>query len=160
MTWRPAKKTIFSQASGFTLVEVLMALTIFILVGAGILNGYVQANRMAEFSAISLSAQNYAEQGAEQARAANWRPRDYPPTDELPPTNNMIQSGSNYIFDIPIKGNPANNNFPFFVTNYITVTNLSVNPALREIISQTIWTFYLTGQTYTNTCILLRAPDQ
>jgi prepilin-type N-terminal cleavage/methylation domain-containing protein len=158
MTWRPAKT--FPQApAGFTLVEVLCALTIFIIIAAGILNGYVQANRMAEWSALSLSAQNYAEQGAEQARAANWRPRDYPPTDELPPTN-YIETGSNYIFDIPIKGQPTDPNFPFFVTNYVTVTNLSVNPALREIISQTIWNFYLTGKTYTNTCILLRAPDQ
>jgi len=159
MKWRPAQSPA-PAAAGFTLPEVLVALTVFIMVSAGILNGYVQANRMAEWSALSLSAQSYAQQGAEQARSANWRPRDFPPTDEKPAPTNYILCGANYIFDVPIKGNPANNNFPFFVTNYVSISNVSVNPALRQIRSDVVWTFYLTGMTYTNTAILLRAPDQ
>jgi prepilin-type N-terminal cleavage/methylation domain-containing protein len=159
MKWRPAKSKVLASR-GFTLAEVLVALTIFILVGAGIMNGYVQANRMAEYSALSLSAQSYAQQGAEQARSANWRPRDFPPTDEKPAPLYYTNCGPNYIFDIPIKGDPTAANFPFFVTNYVSILNVTTNPPLRQIRSDVVWTFYLTGQKYTNTAILLRAPDQ
>jgi prepilin-type N-terminal cleavage/methylation domain-containing protein len=153
------------RAAGFTLIEILVAFMVFGMVSAGLIYGYVQTNRMAEWSALSLSAQSYASQGAEQARAADWRPRDYPPAtgfgtmDELPPTN-YIRSGANYIFDVPIKGTPAATDFAFFVTNYVSITTVSVNPPLRQIRSDVIWVFYLTGQVYTNTAILLRAPDQ
>jgi prepilin-type N-terminal cleavage/methylation domain-containing protein len=159
MKWH-REKTSDQASRGFTLAEVLVALTVFILVGAGIMNGYVQANRMAEFSALSLSAQSYAQQGAEQARSANWRPRDFPATDEKPAPTNYMLCGANYIFDVPIKGNPASANFPFFVTNYVSIINVSTNPPLRQIRSDTVWIFYLTGRLYTNTAILLRAPDQ
>jgi prepilin-type N-terminal cleavage/methylation domain-containing protein len=152
-------------ANAFTLVEVLMALALMALVMSGLMYGYVQANRMTEWCSMSLSAQSYASQGAEQARAADWRPRDSstntgPNTkDELPATNYVL-SGSNYIMDIPIKGSPSSTNFAFFVTNKIYVTDLSSNPYLRQIRSDAIWIFPRTGKLYTNTLILLRAPDQ
>ena len=155
-----------SRAVGFTLIELMVAAAIFGLVMSGLVYGYVQSNRMAEWSAISLAAQSYASQGAEQARAADWRPRDYPLTsgfvgsaDEVPATNYVL-SGPNYILDIPIKGNPAATDFPFFVTNYVSITDVSISPPLRQIRSDAVWTFYLTGKQYTNTIILLRAPDQ
>src|SRR3954471_14354797 len=79
--------------AGFTLVETLVAVFILSMVMSGVLYGYVQANRIAEFSSMSLAATAYASQGAEQARAADWRPWDWPQTngpgttDELRPTN-------------------------------------------------------------------------
>jgi len=152
-------------ANAFTLVEVLLALACLTLVMSGLMYGYVQANRMSEWCSMSLSAQSYASQGAEQARAADWRPRDSSTNtgpnskDELPPTN-QVWSGTNYIMDIPIKGSPSSTNFAFFITNKIYVTDLSSNPYLRQIRSDTIWIFPRTGKLYTNTLILLRAPDQ
>jgi type II secretory pathway pseudopilin PulG len=154
------------QAAGFTLIELLVSFMVFAMVSAGLIYGYVQTNRMAEWSAISLAAQSYASQGAEQARAADWRPRDFPPStgfgtmDELPAPLCYTNCGPNYIFDIPIKGNPASSDFAFFVTNIVNITTVSVNPPVRQIRSDVIWVFYLTGQVYTNTVILLRAPDQ
>jgi type II secretory pathway pseudopilin PulG len=159
-----AKANRQTEAAGFTLVETLIAFFVFALVAGGVMYGYLQTNRMAEWSAISLAAQSYASQGVEQARALKWDPYAYPPnsnTDQLlvwqnPHTN----SGMNYIFDIPIKGDPTSTNFPFFVTNVVTVVNVVTNPPLRQITSKVVWTFYVTGRVYTNTSVLLRAPDQ
>jgi type II secretory pathway pseudopilin PulG len=151
---------------GFTLVEILVALFVFMMVSSGIIYGYVQANRMVQWSSISLAAQSYASEGAEQARAANWNPNGYPMTsnfpgafDELSPTNEVF-SGVNYVLDVPSKGMPGSSDFCFYVTNYVTVTDLSDNPKLRQIRSDAVWRFYLTGTLYTNTTILLRTSNQ
>jgi prepilin-type N-terminal cleavage/methylation domain-containing protein len=167
MTLRLAQINQQTKAAGFTLVETLIALFVFGLVMSGVLYGYVQINRMAEWSSMSLAVQSAAASGAERARAADWRPRDYPVTngpgtmDELPPA-----AGGGPVFtyvdfmDIPIKGDPASTNFSFWITNCVYVSNISTNPPLRQIQSVCFWTFPLTGQGYTNTVILLRAPDQ
>ena len=42
------------------------------LVMSGMMYGYVQANRMAEWSSQSLAAMSYAAQGMEQLRSAQW----------------------------------------------------------------------------------------
>jgi len=154
------------NAPGFTLVELLVALLIFTLVSSGIIYGYVQANRLVQWSSISLAAQSYALQGAEQARAANWNPRGFPLTsnypgafDELPPTNEVF-CGTNYVLDVPSKGFPGSSDFAFYVTNYVAITNLSSNPYVRQIRSDAVWQFYLTRQFYTNTSILLRTANQ
>ncbi|MGC9942651.1 MAG: type II secretion system protein [Verrucomicrobiota bacterium] len=156
-----------NKASGFTLAEILISLMVFSLVSSGIIYGYVQLNRAVQWSAISLAAQSFASQGVEQARAANWNPRGFPMSsnypgsfDELAAPTNYVEGGTNYVLDIPIKGTPSAANFAFFVTNYISITNLSSNPALRQIRADAVWQFYLTDQIYTNTAILLRAPDQ
>ena len=142
--------------AGFSLGEVLVALGILFFVFSGLIYGYVQANRMSEWSSMSLAAQSYASQGAEQARAADWGPRSYPVKDELPQTNYTFVD----FMDVPIKGNPTNTDFSFWVTNFVTVTNYSVNPPLRLIRSDCHWIFPLTGQLQTNTVILIRAGDQ
>jgi prepilin-type N-terminal cleavage/methylation domain-containing protein len=160
------KSKLLKRAAGFTLVELLITMLVFTLVSSGIIYGYVQANRLVEWSAISLAAQSYASQGAEQARAANWNPSGYPMTsnfpgafDELPPTNEVF-SGPNYVLDVPSQGLPGSSQFSFYVTNYITITNLSSNPYVRQIRSDAVWQFYVTGKTYTNTSILLRTANQ
>lgn len=147
---------------GFTLAETIVAMFVLGLVTSGVIFGYVQANRMAEWSSMSLAAQAYASEGAEQARAADWRPLDWPPTngpgtmDELPPTN-YVQVD---IMDIPCRGTPDSVNFAFWATNYIAITTFSTNPPVRQIRSDCVWTFPRTGTVMTNTIILLRAPDQ
>ena len=149
--------------SAFTLVEILVSLVILATVMSGLLYGYVATNRVAEWSAMSLAAESYAAQGVEQLRGAQWEPRGWPTNtgpgtyDEAPPPWSTTTVD---IMDIPIKGSPAATNFDFWVTNFISVTKVSDNPPLRQIQSDCVWTFPLTGRIYTNTVITLRAPDQ
>jgi prepilin-type N-terminal cleavage/methylation domain-containing protein len=162
-------------AAAFTLIEIVIALAIFGVVMSGLIYGYVQANRTSEWSSMSLAAQSFASQGAEQMRAADWRPRDYPvqqgqgTMDELVLTPSGAATNGNMnwppivdVMDIPTKGNPSAADFQFWVTNYINVTNISINPPLREIRSYAVWTFPRGGSyiPYTNWVILDRAGDQ
>lgn len=162
MRMRFALSRKWTSCIGFTLMEVLVSFAIFGMVLSGLIYGYVQANRLAEWSSMSLAAQSFASQGAEQARAADWRPRDWPSTngpgtmDELPPTNFLFTGA----LDVPTKGQPGPSDSAFWVTNYVSVTTASVAPPLRQIRSDCVWTFPPTGRPYTNTIILLRAPDQ
>ena len=166
--------------AGFTLIEILISFLIFGMTVSGLIYGYVQANRMAELSSMSLAAQSLAEQGMEQARSAQWDSQMWPVTngpgtaDEMAlfdnsgrtagNTNyvtaqghtNFAKSGSDYTLDVPTTG------APIYVTNYITVTNIyaSGGAPLRQIRSDIVWTFPLDGTSVTNTVIMQRAPDQ
>ncbi len=151
-------------SAAFTLIEILVTFLILGMVLSGLTYGYVQANRMAEWSSMSLAAQSYASEGAESARAADWNPHFWPMSygflgaaDEL--TNGTIITNVDFL-DIPTKGTPSSTNFNFWVTNYVTITNLSVNPPLRQIRSDAIWSFAVSGTVCTNTVILLRTSDQ
>jgi len=152
------------KTGGYALGEVLIAIGLLALVFAGLIYGYGQTNRMAEWSSMSLAAQSFAQQGAEQARAAVWDPRNNitntngPGTpDELPaPSTNSTTD----FMDVPMIGDPGTNNNAFRVTNIVYVTAISTNPPLRKIRSDCVWTFPLTGLVQTNTVILLRTADQ
>jgi type II secretory pathway pseudopilin PulG len=137
-------------SAAFTLVEVLISVAILTMVMAGVIYGYAQANRMAEWSAMSLAAQSYALQGLEQVRSAKWDLWANPIVDVIPAPTNFIQSD---IMDVPVTG------APFYVTNYISLTQISTSPQLREVWSQCVWVFPLTGKKFTNTVITYRAPD-
>jgi type II secretory pathway pseudopilin PulG len=156
-----------TDCSGFTLMEIMVAFGIFAMATGGLVYGYVVANRLAAWSSMSLAAESFASQGTERARAANWRPRDYPPAtgpgtmDELPvPVGGGPAFTNVDYFDIPTKGDPSSTNFDFWVTNYVWVSNVTTNPPLRMYRSDAIWKFPITGRLYTNSVILLRAPDQ
>jgi Tfp pilus assembly protein PilV len=148
--------------AGFTLAEILVSFLVFSLMVSGLCYGYVQANRMAEWSSMSLAAQSYAEQGLEQMRSAQWNAEQWPPTngpgtdDELPMVNGLYKTNQTDTLDVPTSG------APIYITNYITVftvTNI-YNTPLREIVSQCVWTFPLDGILCTNTAITMRAPDE
>ena len=154
-----------NAVTAFTLLEVMIGFVIFGLATTGMIYGYVEANRMAEWSSQSLAAMSYGSQGMEQMRSAQWCAEEYSTgngqgtTDVLPMTN---QPGGTWGFwtnqvdtlDIPTTGNLIN------VTDYLYVTSISTNPPLRRIVSQVVWTFRLTGKLFTNTAVTLRAPDQ
>src|ERR1017187_9810176 len=108
---------------GFTMIEVMVSFFIFGLVASGLIYGYVQINRMAEFSSMSLAAQSYASQGVEQAKSAQWDYVRWPNTncgpgtgDELGPLMPLTSGGvlgngyTNYIMtntmDVPTTGLP------------------------------------------------------
>ncbi len=170
-----------TAADAFTLAEVLLAFFIFGLVTAGMIYGYVEANRIAEWSSQSLAAMSYASQGMERMRSAQWEAAEGniatngPGTTDVMPLSIMINpplkeflpatldpGAGVYCYvtnevdtlDIPTTGGLIN------VTNFIAVTQIHTNPTLRLIVSQVVWTFNLTGKLYTNTIITLRAPDQ
>ena len=155
----PQNKLIANRLkAGFSLAETLIAFGVLGMVFAGLLYGYVQANRIAEWSSMSLAAQSYASQGTEQARAAHWSCSDST-IDDLPPTNYTFLG----FMDVPAKGNllDASNNLIYNLTNIVTVSNYgSGNPPLRLIRTDCHWTFPLTGKLFTNTVILIRAADQ
>ena len=150
------------STAAFALIEILIAIVILTTVLSGLIYGYVQANRAAEWCSMSLAAQSYASQGAEQARAAIWSPRDVytngvQPMDQWPSGTTDVRID---FMDIPTKGDPALTNFQFWVTNYISVTSVSTNPPLRQIKSQCVWTYPMNNTLCTNTVILVRAGDQ
>ena len=141
--------------SGFTLVEVVISGAILALVIQGVILGYVRISRQAVWSDHSLAAQALASQGAEQARAAKWDRQAWPQgvgpgmSDELGVTNYTQIN----VLDVPNHGKPV------LVTNYISITQVSDNPPLRQIRSDCVWSFLGRGW-FTNTVITLRAPDQ
>ena len=104
----------------------------------------------------------------ESARAAKWNPwvnsTNTGPDpggsqDELPATTNEPSLIQTNILDIPMKGDPQSNS-KYYATNYIYVTQYAGEPPIREIRSDCVWTFALTGKVFTNTVITLRGPDQ
>ena len=88
--------------AAFTLIEVLMSVIILAMVMAGVIYGYAQTNRFAEWSSMSLAAQSYALQGLEQVRAAKWDFWTNPVTDDMPVTaggfTNLIPRWMSWMF--------------------------------------------------------------
>jgi len=136
--------------AAFTLAELLIAIALLAMVMAGAIYGFAQANRIAEWSSMSQAAQSYALQGLEQVRSAKWDLWANPIVDVMPAPANFTQSD---IMDIPVSG------APYYVTDYIKLIQISTSPQVREVWSQCVWTFPLTGQLFTNTVITYRAPD-
>ena len=161
--------------SGFTLVEVVIALTITAFVFGGIITAYVQTTRFAEWTGHSLAAQALAVQQVEQARSAVWDPAIPDRPNEV---TNLVLQGRSYTslankcfvltgyswtnLDIPISGT----NF-VRATNFVTVRmlymNNQTNPPIQLQMVQvdTVWPFYRGGATryYTNRLATYLAPD-
>jgi type II secretory pathway pseudopilin PulG len=140
--------------SAFTLTEVVISVLIVSMMVQGVVVGYVNFTKQAEWTAHSLAAQSLASQGLEQARSAKWDPQAWPQgigpgqSDELGVMSYMQTN----TLDIPMNGQPI------IVTNFISVTTVSDNPSLRQIRSDCVWSFMSRGL-FTNTVITLRSPD-
>jgi hypothetical protein len=137
-------------------VEVFIAFGIMMMVLSGVFFAYSQADRVAEWSSMSLAAQSFASQGLEAARSAQWDTQAETNGDELPATNwgtPVLPPRTNSL-DVPQSG------AALVVTNYIYETTNQDSPPLREIKSVVVWTFPLTGNQFTNTVVTLRAPDE
>jgi Tfp pilus assembly protein PilV len=161
--WHPRKR----GRLGFTLGEVLVSLFIFTLVVAGLIFGYSQINRMAEYSSMSLAAQSFASEGLEQMRSAQWNYERWPVTNYGASTGDDLgfPAGGSYTTNIVDTMDVPTTGAPIYVTNYITVTYVLTNlcpalPAWRQIRSDVVWAYPWDGTLATNTAIALRAPDQ
>src|SRR5262245_38622757 len=130
-------RTKAGSPSGFTLVEVIISMAILTVVIQGVIFGYSSSSQRAEWNARSLAAQSLASQGAGQAPAARWDTRKWQQTtgpgtaDELGVTNYTRTE----VLDIPTSGQPI------MVTNYVSITTVSVNPPIRQIRSECVWKF-------------------
>ncbi|MGA2028505.1 MAG: prepilin-type N-terminal cleavage/methylation domain-containing protein [Verrucomicrobiota bacterium] len=151
MTFNLEQTVSRGACAAFTLMEVLISLVIFALVTAGIVYGYAQSNRFAEWSQMSLAAQSIASEGVEQARAAVWSTSTATNIDDLAAPTNYTRT--NYI-EVPTSGQTLP------VTNYISITTVTANPPVRQILVQCEWQFPLTGKWFTNTVIAQRAEIQ
>jgi prepilin-type N-terminal cleavage/methylation domain-containing protein len=136
---------------GFTLVEALVSMAVVGVMMAGLVSGFMQTHRTAEWSAYNLAAQSLALQPLEQARAAKWdqyaNPRvDFLNSSNFPRTTNIL--------DVPITGTNI-----VYATNVVVIRSIGTNPPLKEISVTTTWTFMNRG-VFTNTAVTYRAPDQ
>lgn len=137
--------------AAFTLVEVLVSMLVLGIMVTGIVSGFIQTERTAEWSAYSLAAQALAMQPVEQARAAKWDPNAWPSVDQVISSNFPITP---QILDIPISGTNI-----VWATNRTTIRMISTNPPLKSIYVECTWRFARQGL-FTNTALTYRAPDQ
>ncbi len=105
---------------GFTLTEVVIAMAVLAIVIQGVIYGYIDSSRRAEWNGHSLAAQSLASQGVEQARAAKWDPQAWPVVDELPPTK-FVEVAT---LDLPLAGQAG------YAKNFVSITTVSLNPPL------------------------------
>jgi type II secretory pathway pseudopilin PulG len=134
-----------------TLLEALVAMLVLGIMVSGIVSGFVQSHRTAEWSAYSLAAQSLAMQPIEQARAAKWDPYAYPPTNQLIQANFPPQTN---VLDVPTAGTNI-----LYATNRTSLRMVSTSPPLMEISVECTWRFMNHG-VFTNTITTYRAPDQ
>jgi len=153
------------RLAAFTLAEVTMSIFIAGLVFGGILTGYIQSGKRAEWSGYSLAAQAYGIQQLEQARAAVWDVSAAIPVNQITNlsmigwtfTGNTWRGHSWTNIDIPYSGT----NF-IRATNWVTVSNvvISVNPpvSVHSVRVDTVWRYQ--NKNVTNTLVNYYAPDQ
>jgi Tfp pilus assembly protein PilV len=136
----------------FTLVEVMIAMSITVVSLAGVITGYIIATRQAEWSAYSLAAQSLATQRFEQTRAAKWDPRAWPAIDELTAAN--FPTVATNVLDMPVSGTNV-----AYATNFTTIADVSSGGyPLKMVRVDCVWSFR--QRLFTNTIAAYRAPDQ
>jgi prepilin-type N-terminal cleavage/methylation domain-containing protein len=138
------------KSRGFTLIETLVAMAVLGIMVVGIVAGFVQSQRAAEWSAYTFAAQSLAMQPIEQGRAARWDPYAGVPIDEV--TN--LPAITTNILDVPISGTNI-----VYATNRIWVRTISATPPLKEIYVECTWRFLNRG-VFTNSVLTYRAPGQ
>jgi Tfp pilus assembly protein PilV len=140
------------NSSAFTLVETMISILIIAMFFSTILLGYTRAEQRAQWSGYSLAAQAQSTRQLEEFRAVLWDTQNTPVTDNTTnvPTTVVLP------LDLPISGTNV-----VYATNIATVTTISNfgNTAqIKMIVIKTLWPW--NGQTFTNTIVDYRAPDQ
>jgi type II secretory pathway pseudopilin PulG len=150
MRLQPVKR--FSNRSAFTLVETMMSILIIAMFFSTILLGYTRATQRAQWSGYALAAQAQGMKQLEEFRAVLWDTLSTPVIDNT--TN--IPTVLVLPLDLPISGSNV-----VYATNTATVTTISGfgnNAAVKMIVINTTWPW--NGQTFTNTIVDYRSPDQ
>jgi type II secretory pathway pseudopilin PulG len=137
--------------SGMTLVEIVVALAISTVAVAAIVTGYLFSITSAQRSALSLVASARAMERIEQARSAKWDMSSWPSVDQLVDTNFPVEL-------VTLDQGRSGTNITYG-TNFTRISQMSVNPPLKEIRVDCVWNFK-GSQLITNTIETCRAPDQ
>ena len=137
------------RRSGMTLAEVLVSLGIGSLIFGGVLAGYIQSARQAEWTNYNLAGYSMAMQHLEMARAAKWDTQV--PVDELV-SSNFIPTVE--VLDVPLWGTNS-----VLATNTTFITTILSDPPLKMIRVETVWAFRSRGL-FTNSTATYRSPDQ
>jgi len=140
-----------NRSGAFTLMEVVISILIGAIMVWGIVSGYSESARRAEWSAYSLAAQSLASQGIELTRAAKWDTLSFPSVDQVVSSN--FPTAIN-ILDIPMTRTNI-----VYATNFTTITSIATDPPLKMVSVSTVWRFW-NGNRFTNTVATYRAPDQ
>jgi hypothetical protein len=135
------------------------------MVFAGILTGYIQSAKRAEWTGYSLAAQAYGIQQLEQARAAVW---DVSSTTNVNQLTNLNMIGWSFSgnawkgytwtnIDIPYSGS----NF-IRATNFVVVSNVTISVlppvSVQSVRVDTVWRYQY--KNFTNSMMNYYAPDQ
>jgi hypothetical protein len=137
--------------AGLTLVEVVVALGISMLAVSGIVMGYLFGIGTAQRSALNLAAGAKALERIEQTRSAKWDTSSWPVIDQL--------VSSNFPSQVVTLGMAGASRNPVYGTNYLEISQMSLNPPLKRIHVDCVWSFRGLQLT-TNTIETCRAPDQ
>jgi type II secretory pathway pseudopilin PulG len=130
---------------------MVIALLVAGIMISGVVAGFVQYSRQAEWSAHSLAAQMQAVRRLEQVRAGKWQPLGSIPVDQLVSSNFPILVD---VLDVSTTGGNA-----VYATNTTTITMVSTNPPIKMIRIDCTWPFMNRG-VMTNSIFTYRAPDQ
>lgn len=144
---KPARRC----AGAFTLMEALVSMLLLGIMVTGVVSGFIQTHRIAEWGTYNLAAQSLAMQPIEQSRAAKWNPNAAVPIDELVATNFPMTTN---VLDVPISGTNK-----VYATNSVSIRTISADPPLRMISVQCTWSFPNRG-VFSNGIWTYRAPDQ
>jgi prepilin-type N-terminal cleavage/methylation domain-containing protein len=153
-----SRRAVAGDRGGFTLPEVLMCVVVAVIAFAGMITGFVQCSRRAEWAGYSLAAQALAIQAMEQARSARWDVQSAMTTVTVNELTNMPLTNV-MIMDLPVTG--TNN---VYATNFLTITNVPITSkgiSVYMVKVNTVWSFRwgLKNRLYTNTLVDYYAQD-
>lgn len=146
------KGVCFACVRGMTLVEVMVATTVFGLVFGSVLKGLMVAVYRANWATCSVAATKLAEQRLEQMESARWDPTAVPAIDELVSGNFPTTTASVFVYK---------NGGSVIATNWISINILpSTNsPQYKLLYSSVRWSYRGRGP-FTNSVFSIRAMDQ
>jgi type II secretory pathway pseudopilin PulG len=134
-----------------TLIEVVISLAIAGLAVGGIVSGYTFCAASADKAGLFLSANARAMERLEETRSAKWDTASWPQVDEVVSTNFPSK-----VVTLDLSGSGVGTRS---ATVRTTISQISVNPPLKQIRVDCIWSYKGT-QMITNTIETCRAPDQ
>lgn len=145
-------QTSIHNQSGFTLLEALVSTVLSGFAITGLIVGYATMAQRAEYAVYSTSAMAICQQGIEMSRAAKWDTSSSPEIDELVTGNfpsYSVVMDLNMDATVEVRG-----------TNIFEIVKVSQNPPIKKVKVDTIWSMDGGTTLFTNTMVVLRAPDQ